>query len=135
MRRRWKSCARLPAGPDARRLAGVARISQLVRTLRPRLTATGISFYVFCPDNPFRVDAQAAIRPSKQQRGTLIALELPVQPSYSDAAEFSAVWFAISAAVPHSLFIGAESRDFCQVIEIGLRIFERDVPGIPADVR
>src|SRR5579863_157059 len=135
MRRRWKSCAKFPAGPDARRLAGVARTWQTAQTLQPRLRAAGISFYVFCPDNPFRVDAQAAIRPPKHQRGTLIALELPVQPSYSNAAEFSAVWFAISAAVPDSSFVGTKRRDFCQVIEIGLGIFERDVSRIPADVR
>src|SRR5580704_5403882 len=126
MRRRWKSCAKLPAGPDARRLGGAPRISQTAQTLQPKPTAAGISFYVFRPDNPFWVGAQAAIRPPKHQCGTLIALELPVQPSHCDAAEFSAIRLAIGAAVPDSSFVGTKRRDFGQVIEIGLRVLERD---------
>ena len=82
----------------------------------------------------FGIDAQAAIRPPKHQRCTLIALELPVQPGHPDAAEFSAIRLPIGAAVPHPSFVGAKRRDLCQVIEIGLRIFERDILRIATDV-
>src|SRR5580698_2770808 len=134
MPRLWRHCARLPASPGVRRLAGEARTSRTVQTLQSKPTAKGISLYVFRPHNPFRIHAQAAIRPTKHQRCSLIALQLPVQPGHGDAAEFSAIRLPISTTMPHSLFIGAERWDFGEVIEIGLRVLERDVPGIATDV-
>src|SRR5271157_4267077 len=141
MRRRLRRCAKLPASPGARPLAGEARSSRVVHKLQSKLEAGRISFkvpaylfYVLGADNPFRVDAQAALRTSKHQRRTRIALELPVQPGHRDAAEFSAIRLPVGAAVPHASFVSTKRSDFRQVIEIGLRIVERYILRIPTDV-
>ena len=78
--------------------------------------------------------AQPAIRSLEHQAGALIAFQLPVQPSYGNAAELATVWLTIGATMSDSFFITSEYRNGRDALEIVVSICKGDVLSIAADV-
>src|SRR5579871_339195 len=85
------------------------------------------SFEVLRLDDPFGIDAQAAIRAPEQQRRLFVALKLPVQPRHRDTGEFAAIRLVVGATVPDAPLPRAEHRDRLDVFEIGIGVIVRDI--------